>query len=172
MAQRRLGISPFARPFTQSSSTAQNSTHKPTTEETRRRRPVATPRPHRKSPDAVREAGIAIEPHHRGRWGRVRERKWPKGVGPCSNLPPLEAMDGGIDRSRRAKEVASAGSLDGGLRVLEDCDGRRRHALWQLEVTCKDGCRWGGGVWNDVVSRMNWRRRIKGRLGGGGGRER
>lgn len=65
-------------------------------------------------------------------------------MGPCSILPQLEAMDGGIERSGRAKEVASAGSLDGDLRVLENCDGRRRHGLWQLEATSEDDCRGGG----------------------------
>lgn len=40
-------------------------------------------------------------------------------------------------------KVASAGPLDRDLRVLEDCDDRRRRAFWQLEDTCKDDCRVG-----------------------------
>ena len=56
----------------------------------------------------------------------------------------VEAMNGGIERRYGTEEkVASAGSLDDEMRVLEDCDDRRKHVLWKLETKCSENCRTG-----------------------------
>ena len=68
-------------------------------------------------------------------------------VKPCSILLRLEEMNGGIERNpwgSEGKEIGSSGGdLDGGLRVLEDCDDRRFHAFAAVERKCKDECREG-----------------------------
>lgn len=74
---------------------------------------------------------------------RQCEKKCQKEMRPCSILLQLEAMNGGIERGYGAKKVALAGSLDDEMRVLEDCDYRRRHAVWRLEAKCSDNCRMG-----------------------------
>ena len=66
---------------------------------------------------------------------------------PCSILLRLEEMNGGIERNMwgsEGKEIgSSAGDLDHGLRVLDDCDDRRFHAFMEVERKCKDECRAG-----------------------------
>ena len=70
-----------------------------------------------------------------------------KEVKPCSILLRLEEMNGGIERNvwgSEGKEIGSSGGdLDRGLRVLDDCDDRRFHALMKVERKCKDECRVG-----------------------------
>ena len=72
------------------------------------------------------------------------EKKCQKEMRPCSTLLQLETMNGGVEqRYWGVKEVASVGSLDDEMRVLEDCDDRRSEVFWGLGVKCRDSCRVG-----------------------------
>ena len=64
---------------------------------------------------------------------------------PCSILLQLSKLNGGLKRwgSEGKKRGGWKGSLDQGLRVLEDCDDPRFHAFMEVESKCKDECRVG-----------------------------
>ena len=72
------------------------------------------------------------------------EKECRKDVKPCSILLRLETMNGGIKRDPWGEDrVILKGSLDRGLRVLEDCDHRRSNAVFDVESKCEDKCRAG-----------------------------